>query len=323
MNSPPHILFALAGVSLGNATRCMAVMEAMPELHCEALTFGTGAAFLERRGIPVHHLTSLFTPQGALATALALPLLLLLWAINVARAWQVLRARRPQLVVADSEYSSLIAARLLGIPVVGINQAAAVRAMWADLGSPNLRFSYFTRELPDAWFCRAFHTTYVPTFLSDADLPKRHVAVPLIVRRLPKRAPRAGVVLTMLGGSAEIAAMRFPSDATPTQIGGPNLVDDAPERLATAERAVIQGGLSSLSEVLALRLPAAVVPLRGHAEQTLHARWLAAQGAILLVEDGDLDRVWPEFLRFTPAPHELRTDGAAVLAEHLRSRVHA
>jgi hypothetical protein len=130
--------------------------------------------------------------------------------------------------------------------------------------------------------------------------------VPPIVRRQFLAAPGAGRddipacdVAVMLGGSGigssridlrgcrgsmivlgDAGRGQFPPSARRIPF-----TDRPADFLARARVAVIQGGFNSVSEVIALRMPAVIVPIPNHAEQFVNAR-CAQRAGIGVVADG-------------------------------------
>jgi len=276
----PRVLFAVAGVGLGNATRSEAILRELGDVDVRVLSFGNAVRHLRRSGATVWPMLPLLLPGGALDFLWKMPLNLVVWLVNMLVCFVAIVRFRPRLVVVDSEYSVILPALLTGRRMVGINGAALVEALWPRMKRPGLGWSYWGREWWDARIARVFHTTLTPTFSSEIPLPEGHVPVPPIVRPLPAGRSEEGGILVLRGGSLHETPLTLPADVELTEIGGRNVVDDSLERIARASIVVCQGGFSSLSEVLALGKKALVAPLPGHVEQEFNARVLEEMGAV-------------------------------------------
>lgn len=324
MSQSPKVLFALAGVGLGNATRCHAIAKRMEDADVHVLAFGNAARFFEDRGGQVHRLLPLTLPKRSLDLLWTLPLNALFFALNlwVSLFW-ILRIW-PQVILVDSEYSSILPGLLLRRTLIGLNNASVVCALWPRLGSPELRVTYWTREVWDALICRLFHRTLVPTFEEDIPLPRNHQAIPPIVRELPEipMEPDAAPLI-LRGGSEHLTPLPNKERIPLEEVGGKNPVANSLERIARAPIVICQGGFSSLSEVLALGKVAIAAPLPGHAEQCMSVRSLVNRGALLELELGeDVSDALRRAKNFQPVALRQSFDGAQVVSTILREYIH-
>jgi len=313
---PARIAFAVGGVGMGNATRVGAVIDQLKGEEVRLLAFGNSLRWLRHRVAGVTELTPLVLGRNALHDLALAPWNLVGWLHNLVLAFLCFRRHRPDVLVVDSEYSTWIVAKCLGIPIVALNHAAAVLALWERFGRPELRWSYLTREVPDAWLCRRFDATLVPTFVDDVTLPPNHVAFGALTRDVPPWRGGAEHLLLLRGGSEHLSPVRMAPGLVVEEIGGAHKVDDALERMAAAKGVVCQGGMSSLSEVINMGAPAVCVPLPGHAEQQLMAAWAADRGLIALAPDGVIgEDQFP-----APAP-ATQVSSAGAVAQWLRAFV--
>ncbi|MGH7194165.1 MAG: glycosyltransferase, partial [Candidatus Saccharimonadales bacterium] len=110
------------------------------------------------------------------------------------------------------------------------------------------------------------------------------------------------------------------------------LVDDLPAYLAAADLAIVQAGLTTVSECLALGTPMICVPVKWHREQENNARYAAAMGDAGVLDRDDVTpvRLAQEVARFLGRPRPVRrspdgdrsltlTDGAHRTAMHINS----
>ncbi len=319
--TPGRILFSVGGVGLGNATRCEAIVAALEGHDVRLQGFGNSRRHFARSGQRIDPLVPMLAPPHPVGEVLAIPLNLVCFVLNSLLTFGRILRRRPDVVVVDSEYSAIVPALLLGCRLVSINHAIVARRQWEDHGSPELSWTYFSREVPDSWLARLAHTVLVPTFDAELSLPEHHVAVPPILRTLPEPVSDKSGTLILRGGSSHCSPVRLDRDETVTEIGAQAAVGDSLSQIAAAEVVVCQGGMSSLSEVLALGCRAIVVPLPGHAEQVLNARMLSQQGRVILAEDGDVSRVLESARALQPQPEMNASAGANRAAEVLDAAV--
>ncbi|HLG71503.1 MAG TPA: glycosyltransferase [Chloroflexota bacterium] len=81
--------------------------------------------------------------------------------------------------------------------------------------------------------------------------------------------------------------------APPDRVRVVGLVDDLPSYLAAANLAVVQAGLTTVGECLALGTPMICVPIKWHREQENNARYAAEAGGATVIER---DRITPALL---------------------------
>ena len=319
MSAPPKVLIAMGGVGLGNATRCFAISQKLEGAEVHVLTFGNGARFFGERGGRVHRLLPMILPTSLLSTVASLPINGVVFCINVLISFFWLLRLWPRLVLVDSEYSAILPSLLFGRRLVGLNNASVVCALWERYGSPDLRMTYWTREVWDALLCRVFHRTLVPTFEQGLSLPPRHETIPPIVRELPtESAALEGPPLVLRGGSQHLTPLKNAGELTLEEVGASHYVGDSLERIARAPVVICQGGFSSLSEVLAMGKVAIAAPLPGHAEQCINVRSLAARGAILEMEtEEDLGDALERVASFERTEIPIGFNGADVAASFL------
>lgn len=300
--SSKRVVFALAGVGAGNATRDLAIIHELhrlaPEVEVHAAAQGLGLDVLEGR-VHLHPLrkvgygkTPSFSARSIILSNLGFPLVY--WS-NRRRLAGLLRALRPGLVVVDSDFYAFGPARALGVPVLSINNSAVVMREFPRLSGPTPAGCAFSRHIIEAadFALQRHGATRVlcPALRSVPRLPPGFAVVPPIVRQSftpPTSAPPPGapMLAVILGGSGigtdaldlrfwphpievvgRVGAARFPPHA---RLHG--FLPDPSAVLARASMALVQGGFSSLSEVIASATPSLVCPIPGHAEQAVNAR---------------------------------------------------
>ncbi len=343
----PVVVWTVAGAGAGNATRAMAILEALGgavEVHFAAQG---GAAELLPQAPPVLRLEGMgygsagFSPVSVVRANWDLPGR---WARNAARCAALLDALDPDAVIADSDVHALAPATARGIPVVCIGSVEAT-LRHSRPRTQGVRFSYHVVERADAWLQRRHARLVICPVLHARFAPRRRrlAPVPPIVRRaFLDRSPPTGFehdVAVLLGGSgigAEAIDLRdVPGRVVaigahrslPLLPRGCNVLpflSDPVSVLARARVLVVQGGFNSVSEALALRRPTVVVPIPGHAEQGANARIAQALGFALEARPGSAGGAVRSILEEARgwearcARLELPCDGAARAAEHLR-----
>ncbi|MFH0794943.1 MAG: glycosyltransferase family protein [bacterium] len=313
----PRLLFAIVGVGSGNSTRNLAILRELAadrDLEIKIAAQGRAYEFFKDRfpTFPLEEVTytkdARFTPWSLLKSNLSFPRKFLR---NVAAYGRILDEYRPDLIVADSDFYCLRPARRRRIPILTLNSSAVVVETFRRL-RPRPRghfFSYRLIESTDYWIQRRFATEVIcPVVQLMGGLSRKFHQVPPIVRQeflrdddAPPQTQRRALTV-MLGGSgigAETLDLRFwkePCAALGRLPLGPRQLEvlgftDRPDiLLRQSDRVIIQGGFSSISELIALRKPCIVVPIPGHAEQFINAHTLERLGVAIRSRGTDLPR---------------------------------
>lgn len=348
MTPPRRFLFCIVGVGAGNTTRNLAILEELGRQgNCEFLIAAQGRAYeILSTHYPAISLREVgytssgeFSPIRILKENLSFPLK---FAENVRTFHRLMKKWEPDLVVADSDFYCLLPARWQKIPVVAINNAAIiVETLKREKEMPaSCNFSYRFIEKTDYWLQRTFPRRILcPTIRRLPGLPRRFVQIPPMVRPdiQPLAKPGSDVVVVTGGSGIDAGSidLRAVKDTPIRMLGTPlKLVPesavplgftlDVMEHFHSARVLVIQGGFSSVSEAVALRVPTVVVPISNHAEQWCNGRMLADLGMGLSAahpgEAGELvNRILADYQKFWDRAQavRLRTDGHRVAAKNL------
>jgi UDP:flavonoid glycosyltransferase YjiC (YdhE family) len=359
MKRPPgnlSCLFLINGLGLGNSTRCHAVIEHLAESGCEihVLTSGNGLAYLRDKTC-IRSLTSMDSffysgKNGGISGWSTLGSLRSLAAIARAKRKQLvslLEQLRPDVAVTDSEYT-ISPLRGRGIPVIGLNTSEMIVTEYLKRRqAPGTRSHFWFIEFSDY----LFHRHYADMILSPFPLatPTRHrkfKRIGLIARRTvldkvaqtPSRAfptPRElQRVVFMLSGSVHASNVRFAARQFPFKIDVVGVPGESRENvtyhgrlmdnsalLAAADALVINGGYSAVSEAFVLRKPVFVVPVPGHAEQSVNAHLVQDLGLGFVATEGNVvDQLLRmhganQWIGLKPMPASFEINGAQEAAD--------
>lgn len=267
---------------------------------------------------------------------------------NYGRCVQVFDHFRPDVLIVDSDFHCLPLAGKRRIPVISLNSSFATVKLFKELrGSPfQMAFSYYCIERVDLWMQRRYADVVICPVIEPVGLNWKglHEIHPIVRRQfleVPPEQPRtaeAFEVAVMLGGSGlgvsdidlsslrgktvvmgKTCGMKLPPEA--------RVVDFDPKpaaRLARAEILVVQGGFNSISEVLALRKPAVLVPIAHHAEQFVNARTVEKLGVARVAWNGhvvdEINAIRANYDDYKKSCRDLtvRCDGALQAASLIR-----
>jgi hypothetical protein len=256
-------------------------------------------------------------------------------------------------VVIDSEYV-VGPARERGIPVVGLNNSEVVVSEYlrAAANPPSVRSHFWCIEFSDY----LFHRYACDVVLSSAPVPTptrhpRFKRIGLILRRSvlaeTHRAAQHLVrprqmknILFMLSGSIHASTIAFDKFQFPFHIdvvgrSGESKGDvvfhgrlmNNIDLLLNADALVVNGGYSAFSEAVALGKPTIVIPVPGHAEQLVNARFVEQLGCGLIASDTTvMDTIEAcyeanEWLGLKPRSADLQLDGATQAADMILALV--
>jgi uncharacterized protein (TIGR00661 family) len=197
-------------------------------------------------------------------------------------------------VISDFDSWSWCWAQLHGVPVVALDNLQLLarcehpRGLVADLPNFGLSRAAIRAKLPG----RAYHYV-VPTFYEPLAVRPRTTLVGPILRPVVQQAQRQpgehvvvyqsvwspALLSAVRGLGCEVRAYGAPCEGQEGNVSWrafseQGFVDD----LRTAKAVVAGGGFSLMCEAVWLGVPMLSIPLGGHVEQQLNARWLQHAG---------------------------------------------
>lgn len=280
-----RLLITCSGLGMGNAARISAILQALhaskEELEVEVRSWGAGYHFFEefRRSSGIPFGLAALEPYPAHASAWTW---LHAFALNCWKLRGVMKNFRPGAVLLDSDYHWFAYAfRRPYLVFLGQAQDVVARASASSRRLTALeRFWLLLREQLDARV-QAFiaDRVLVPSF-SPGPAQGKFQPIPLIVREEFRREAERG-------GTGELAVLLSGSGLHAKSLcefarkHGLPVIDTVPSQARQLDgyRALItQGGLSSLSECIALKKFAFVVPMPNHPEQLLNAQEVEKRG---------------------------------------------
>lgn len=343
-----RFLFCIVGVGAGNTTRNLAILRELEKLGpCDIRIAAQGKACEIMQKF--HHTIPLrqvgytrggeFSAFSIIRSNLLFPLR---FAQNMNHLAGIMRNFQPHLVVADSDFYCLRPARRLRIPLASINNSAVIVETIRAAGNlpANCRFSYHAIERTDYWLQRRYPDHVLcPTVRELPDLAPKFVQIPPMVRQdiEPLQKPGDEIVI-LTGGSGigvsdidlrelreeKITMLGTALDKVPVGAVHVGFTLDVMAHFRRAKVLVIQGGFSSLSEAVALRIPTVIVPIRNHAEQWSNGAVVEDLGFGLRAHSGSeagecVKRILAEYDKYWNAAQSLcvPTDGHIVAAQKL------
>ncbi|CAN5227813.1 hypothetical protein BH09SUM1_BH09SUM1_11570 [soil metagenome] len=256
---------------------------------------------------------------------------------NQKRLGELMDEFKPDLVVADSDFYCLAPAKKRGLRLASINNSAVVvETIMREGGMPrscSVSYNFIERidyllqwRYPDRVLC--------PTLRKINRLPEKFVQIPPIVRPAIQPLTEPGdEIVVMTGGSGigvanidlralageKIRLLGTPLKKVPHGSNHVGFTLDVMEHFRRAKVLVVQGGFSSVSEAVALRVPTVVLPIANQAEQWtngraveklgfgLSARHAGEAGALVKKILGDYHRYWnaAQSLRIPTNGHQI------------------
>lgn len=329
------IFLCCSGLGLGNATRSFAIAEELraqnPEQEIHVFTWGRAFDFWKNQntieGVKLHALRA-YAGVFGLRNIFS-------YVSNTFRLWRARRLFAPQFVLLDSDYH-FGAFFFRRFPLYFLGQAYDVlsRAEQVGFKSRNVKdwLTFLFREKFDfyaqSFFCDCI---LVPTFASAPSKVRGKIrAVPLVVRKFFLKPPPVSenisyaVVASGSGWGRSQLANVASSLREDLQI--PPVHPGISEALRTATVVLTQGGLSSISECVALNKFCVCTPLEGHPEQEINARTLELLGLGIALRDSrpeNANRVRAQFEAFhaNTAREHVPCDGAQVIGRLILSEL--
>jgi uncharacterized protein (TIGR00661 family) len=222
---------------------------------------------------------------------------------------------QPDVVVTDFESWTWLCARISGVPVVSLDNLQALnRCRQPKRLLKGMRKDFeVARTVVRAKVPGAAHYLVTSCFAVEPCKPRTSVVPPLLrARVLAARATRGDhvVVYRSTPGDDGLSEILWRLPQTEFRVYGvqPDLRADHRDEnilyrpydeatfvqdLASCRAVIAGGGFTLMTEALFLGKPMLVVPLEGHVEQTLNARWLDDSGLGLCS-----DRLRPRVVRY-------------------------
>mgnify|MGYP003350455885 CR=1 FL=1 len=329
---------------MGNASRVFAVTQSLirlhPDIEIHFFSWGRGADFLRKvmdcYGSSNCHLHVL-RPYVWISPSSLPGLRILKIILNYLNTYltniKILReARRniePEAILLDSDYH-FPAFWGLDRKIYFLGQAIDVVERARQV---NYKPSWISRL--SFWFCEVLDgsiqrfvsdAVFVPSFLENLSPndSARVIRVPLIVReeflRIRKGEMPSTKVLTMTSGS-EIEREKMADigkSLGAEKIGSPESREiTMPEHFSEARLVVTQGGLSSISECIAMGKRMIVVPIFGRAEQEVNALTIQGLGMGEVWAEAKDFRVVSEPSRLMKPMPKILVHGAEVVAQFI------
>lgn len=316
-------------------------MQRLPGLHSVA-TFGNGLHFFANRP-EVHQVFELegltygASRSGGIGLAGTLSGLLgapQLFRRNRVALATILELVQPQLVLSDSYYGSWPRGR--GMRAAVNNSDRITGHFFRMRGKPLSIFPhFFLVELLDCLWHRLRPSHRISPWFYPSLLCRREIQV-----RSPREPSRVLVMLSGSGLGPPLEPLEWEL-ATPIDVVGRSgesqgqvrfhgKLADNTELLNQADVLVVHAGFSAISEAMAMRKPFVAVPLPGHAEQWVNARFVEQLGVGRMARClDDLKNhvkamlVRPQEYRRAYQRLALRNDAAEIIAASLLERIRA
>ena len=261
---------------------------------------------------------------GALRVRSPLAMLRGLWnlALGTAQAWRLVGRVRPDAVFATGGYASVpvgLAARLRARPLLvylpDVRPGWAVRFLARIATRVATTMERSLDELPKGKAVAVGYPVREAFWTSKRDDARARLRLPagervLLVAGASQGARRINEAVAQqldallerchvlhVTGAADEAALRRRRDelpdATRDRYHVHGYLDDMAGAMIAADLAVLRSGASTLGELPAAGLPAVLVPgvYEGGYDQRANARFLAEQGAAVVLENDELDRL--------------------------------
>ena len=300
------ILYAIVGVGAGNTSRTLAILEQLPPNKYEICFVSQGKAYeLISSRFHTHKLGEITYTKGnfnmlsILRHNYSFPYK---FVRNVQQAAGIIDQFKPDVVIVDSDFFFLYPARKRKIPIISINSSIATVKKFQQFRAHifDKFFSYYFIEKVDCWLQEIFADRVICPIITKIDglNEKFHQVYPIVRKQfLVDRTYSDNVtfeydIAVMFGGSGistrEIDLRTFKGNCLilgqkerlklPPNAHVIDFDFEPAKYLSRAKIIVIQGGLNSISEVIAMRKPAVFVPIKGHAEQFANAQWAQELG---------------------------------------------
>lgn len=319
MDKPRSLLFIINGYGLGNSTRCHAIIEQLNNINykVDVVVSGNSKSYFSKclsvrkvfRFLPIAYSLNKEGKVSILKTVLSLLYLLKRVRRNVKKLKDIVSKQEYCAIITDSDYTSFLAKRSVGIPVIALNNSLhivqASKYLWCN---PSLLLHYMV-ELSDYLLHIRFANLVICPSIKRIHhrVPANHRIVPPIVRRgiLPRKNCKSVDSVLILASSSGLCSpekyidfKRFPPDIKISIVGSaitPNprytiypKHSDVCKLINESDIVVTNGGFSSLSELFVSQTPAVVLPVPNHAEQHVNAKIFHTLGHGIIAQESNL-----------------------------------
>jgi len=297
------ILYAISSVGTGNLCRTYAILEEFPldKYEIRFITQNKAYDYLKEKFITykledLTYTNKEFSFLSILRKNYSFPWKLLK---NIKISSHIIDDYKPDVVIVDSDFCSLYPAYRKKLPVISINSSMATVRKFRKFRPSvfSMFFSYYCIEKMDYWLQRKFASQIICPVINkiEYEYNKWHQINPIVRKQFLKVNPSdesLNDIVVMLGGSGIGAhnidlrgceknlfilghkdGIKIPSHAVCIEY-----TPEPVEFLSKAKIIIVQGGFNSISEVIAMKKPAIFIPIEGHAEQFVNARWAEEMG---------------------------------------------
>ena len=317
--SKRKILYSIVSVGLGNLSRTLAILEELPSDKYEIRFIAQGKVYeyLKSR-FQTYQFEEIVYSSGKFDLISVLKknyLFPLKYLRNVKKAFKIIDDYKPDALIVDSDFFCFYPARKRRIPIISLNSSLATVTKFIQFRSSifDKFFSYFFIEKVDAFLQKKFPDLIICPVISKLENSpsKFHQVNPIVRRqfigtgdRRYTSVPDSQVydIAVMLGGSVigmgNIDLSGYKGKCLiigqKKGINGPpnthhiEFTEEPAKYLSQAKIIIVQGGFNSISEVIALGKPAVFVPIKGHCEQFVNAKWAEELGIGIVAEGNNV-----------------------------------
>jgi hypothetical protein len=327
------ILISCAGLGMGNASRVSAIAQELLDTDVQLTIASWGAGFLFLQEFKKNQnlrfeLIELKSYGGSLARSMKS------FMTNCLRLRRLVSKFQPDAILLDSDYHVLA---YLGssAPRYFLGQADEIVSLSQQIRLPTLRMrvDFVMRETLDRLFQKTICAkVFCPSFESAGDSSGKIEKIPLVVRReflqtekSQAKSERVGILPGGSGWDADKLSLLQAKYPLSEWVHPDRRIQiTRSSDLAPYEVIVCQGGMSSISECLALNKFMLIVPIQNQAEQFITAAALEKKGLALMVDSrqpSSPDLLTTALARPKPRLASVNCQGAAVVAKRLLDAV--
>ena len=290
------ILFLINGYGLGNSTRCHAIIQHLhKDFEIDVFVYGNSLKYFKQvsevnqifKGASIEYtlkngkIKFFTTIKNSIKSILK----------NRTYIKQILKSKSYKMIISDSQYSAVF---LKNRPyLISINNANRIIKKAWKMKKKNYWSQYFI-ELLDCIYNQIIPDQVVSPFF-DCCKDSSHIKhVPLIIRKefdvgtiksdSKKQINRIFIMTSGANNLKQSQVIHFNNKNYKVfALKGSHIEGDVQKidkiyntshLITESDILVINGGLSSISEVLALKKPMLIIPIKGHIEQKINASWI-------------------------------------------------